>query len=77
MYLFMSIYFILFSGSPGMFLKTVTLISWIIILIQIIFQIVLLVMQPYGKVLEPICELPIPYDFILQYYLLVIMLLTY
>lgn len=40
-----------------MFLKIVTLISWLMILIQVIFQIVLLVMQPYGKILEPICKL--------------------
>jgi len=39
-----------------MFLKTVTLISWLMVLIQLLFQIVLLVMHPYGKLLEPICE---------------------
>jgi hypothetical protein len=39
-----------------MFLKTVTLISWLMVLIQLLFQIVLLVMHPYGKILEPACE---------------------
>jgi len=39
-----------------MFLKTVTLISWLMVLIQLLFQIVLLVMHPYGKILEPPCE---------------------
>ncbi|XP_025196089.1 piezo-type mechanosensitive ion channel component-like isoform X2 [Melanaphis sacchari] len=43
------------NGSSGMFLKTVTLISWLMILIQLLFQIILLVMHPYGKILEPTC----------------------
>lgn len=50
-------YFFSLLGSSGMFLKTITLISWLMVLIQLIFQIVLLVMQPYGKVLEPVCKL--------------------
>jgi hypothetical protein len=44
------------NGSSGMFLRTVTLISWLMVLIQLLFQIVLLVMHPYGKLLEPICS---------------------
>lgn len=40
-----------------MFLKSVTLISWLMVLIQVLFQIILLIMQPYGKVLEPICKI--------------------
>ncbi|VVC24089.1 Hypothetical protein CINCED_3A012133 [Cinara cedri] len=44
------------NGSPGIFLKTVTLISWFMVLVQLIFQIVLLIMQPYGKELNPICS---------------------
>lgn len=39
-----------------MFLRTVTLISWLMVLIQLLFQIVLLVMHPYGKILEPTCS---------------------
>lgn len=39
-----------------MFLRTITLISWLMVLIQLLFQIVLLVMHPYGKLLGPICS---------------------
>lgn len=51
------ILFILLLGSPGIFLKAVTLISWLMVFIQFVFQIVLIVIQPYGQVLEPICKL--------------------
>ncbi|XP_022177206.1 piezo-type mechanosensitive ion channel component-like isoform X2 [Myzus persicae] len=44
------------NGSSGMFLRTITLISWLMVLIQLLFQIVLLVMHPYGKLLGPICS---------------------
>ncbi|XP_025418827.1 piezo-type mechanosensitive ion channel component-like isoform X7 [Sipha flava] len=44
------------NGGSGVFLKTITLISWLMVLIQLVFQIILLIMQPYGKVLEPTCD---------------------
>jgi len=54
-----------------MFLKTVTLISWLMVLIQVLFQIILLVMHPYGKILEPTCE------YINYYSLMIIICLDY
>ncbi|XP_050433590.1 piezo-type mechanosensitive ion channel component isoform X6 [Adelges cooleyi] len=44
------------NGSPGFFLKLVTTISWLMALVQLVFQIVLLTMQPYGQVLQPACS---------------------
>jgi hypothetical protein len=62
------------------FLKTITLISWLMVLIQLVFQIILLIMQPYGKVLEPTCKLItfffLPFRFKLIFILININILT-
>ncbi|XP_050528332.1 piezo-type mechanosensitive ion channel component-like isoform X3 [Daktulosphaira vitifoliae] len=44
------------NGSPGFFLRLVTAISWLLAFVQLIFQVIVLVMQPYAQILEPACS---------------------